>query len=447
MAAGVVPFFTCGRSKDVIELSTPILNEANYSANDKIRVGAIGMGIQGFQNCRSATNISGVELVAVCDLYDGHLKRAQEVFGEQLMTTRDYQEILAREDIDAVIISTPDHWHDYITIDALKKGKHVYIEKPMVHHLDEGAAMIQAQQESGKILQVGSQRVSSIIYQKAKEIYESGDLGQLILAEIWYDRQSALGAWQYSIPPDASKDTIDWDRYLGDAPKVEFDPVRFFRWRNYQAYGTGIPGDLFVHLFSGLHLIVSSAGPNRIYATGGLRYWKDGRDVPDIILGTFDYPDTPKHPAFNVQMRVNFVDGGGGGSTVRLVGSEGVLEIGFSGLKLMRSKMPEAPGYGGWDTFGTFTEEMQTQFVTEYEQKYPESPSIIEPQVLEFTTPEGYSEHQAHHQTFFDAVRHDKPVVEDAKFGLRAAGPALATNVSYFEKRIVDWDPTNMQLV
>ena len=183
----------------------------------------------------------------------------------------------------------------------------------MVHKLEEGAEVIATQKKTGKVMQIGSQRVSSIVTEKTREIYESGVIGELVLVETWNDRQGGNGAWQYSIPTDANARTVDWDKFIGDAPKVAYDPVRFFRWRNYQDYGTGIAGDLFVHLFSGLHTVISSKGPNRIYATGGLRYWKDGRDVPDIITGLYDYPATDKHPAFTLQMRVNFVDGGGGG--------------------------------------------------------------------------------------------------------------------------------------
>src|SRR5690606_28954230 len=160
-----------------------------------------------------------------------------------------------------------DHWHDRISIDAMNEGKHVYCEKPMVHKLEEGEAVIATQKKTGKVFQVGSQFVSSIITDKARELMASKVIGDLVLVETWNDRQSGLGAWQYSIPRDASKATVDWDNFIGDAPKVPFDPVRFFRWRNYQDYGTGIAGDLFVHLFSRLHAVTQSNGPNRSFAT------------------------------------------------------------------------------------------------------------------------------------------------------------------------------------
>ncbi len=418
-----------------------------FNANENIQIVVIGMGIQGFANAQNAVNVPGVKLIGACDLYQGRLDHTREVYGNDIFTTKSYQEVLDRDDVDAVFIATTDHWHDKISIAAMEKGKAVYCEKPMVHHLEEGQAVIDTQKKTGAVFQVGSQRVSSIVYEKAKELFDAGELGQLVLAEIWYDRHSALGAWQYSIPPDASKATIDWKTFLGDAPEVPFDPVRFFRWRNYQAYGTGVAGDLFVHLFSGLHLITSSLGPTRIYGTGGLRFWKDGRDVPDVVLGSYDYPETTAHPAFNVQMRVNFVDGSGGGSQIRLVGSDGVLVIGGNSVKLQKSKLPEAPGYGGWDSYNTFTEATQQAFEKQYMERYGHvQPQTREPEELEYTVPNGYNEHYEHISNFFEAVKNGKPVIEDASFGLRAAGPALATNKSYFENRIINWDPEKMKV-
>lgn len=417
-----------------------------YSPNDTIRFATIGMGIMGFNNTNTALQIEGTELVAVCDLYSGRLKRAKEVYGKKLETTVDYRELLDRRDIDAVIIATSDHWHDHITIAALEAGKHVYCEKPMVHHIEEGRAVIEAEKKSGKVLQIGSQRVSSINTLKAKEVYEAGDIGQLVMVETWNDRQSANGAWQYSIPRDASEKTVRWEAFIGDAPKRDFDPVHFFRWRNYQAYGTGVAGDLFVHLFSGLHTVTSSLGPERIYATGGLRYWKDGRDAPDVVLGLFDYPDTPQHSAFNLQMRVNFIDGGGGGSKMRLVGTEGVLDVGWNGFTVKRSKMASAPSYGGWDSYDTFSEKEQKAYKKWYSEEYKE---VIKASSSEksYSAPEGYDSDNAHHQNFFDAVRENGKVVEDGSFGLRACAPSLAANVSVLEKKVIHWDPKKMEVI
>jgi predicted dehydrogenase len=399
------------------------------------------MGIMGFSNTETSLQVPGVKLVGACDLYTGRLDRTRERFGKDIFTTKNYKELLDRKDVDAVIIATSDHWHDRISIEALNKGKHVYCEKPMVHKLEEGAAVIEAQKKTGKVFQVGSQRVSSMVTLKTKEIFESGAIGDLVLVETWNDRQGGNGAWQYSIPTDAKAGTVDWENFLGDAPKIAYDPVRFFRWRNYQDYGTGIAGDLFVHLFSGLHTVISSKGPNRIYSTGGLRYWKDGRDVPDIMCGLYDYPSTDKHGAFTLQMRVNFVDGGGGGEMLRLVGTDGVITMGWGAVKVERNKTSRNPGYGGWDSFDTFTEAQQKEYEKWYKANMAaEKKEMLQPET-EFRAPENYSANYDHHMNFYNGIREKTPIAEDAWFSMRAAGPALATNKSYFDKKIINWDP------
>ena len=406
-----------------------------YAPNDQVNIAVIGMGIMGFNNLRTSLQVPGVRLVGACDLYSGRLERTRELFGKEVFTTRNYREILDRNDIDAVIVATGDHWHDRISIDALNKGKHVYCEKPMVHQLDEGAAVIAAQKKTGKVFQVGSQGVSSIVTEKAREVVASGAIGGLVLVETWNDRQGGSGAWQYSIPRDASPRTVDWENFLGDAPKVPFDPVRFFRWRNYRDYGTGIAGDLFVHLFSRLHAVTESKGPHRIFATGGLRYWKDGRDVPDIICGLYDYAASDgKHADFTLQMRVNFVDGSGGGGQLRLVGTDGAITLGGNSLKVERRKTPKYPGYGGWDSFDTFSAAQQAEYEKWYIANHPkEKPEVLQPET-EYKAPEDYNTDLHHHTNFYNGIRENTPIVEDALFGMRAAGPALAYNKSVFEK-------------
>jgi predicted dehydrogenase len=416
------------------------------SPNDRVQYAAIGLGIMGCINCKSATALPGVELRAACDLYDGRLKHAQEAFGAGLRITRDYREILQDRTIDAVIVSTPDHWHSRIAIEALRAGKAVYLEKPMVHRIDEGISLLQAYKASGKVCQVGSQRVSSKVYKKAQEIYAAGDIGQLVVAEAYWDRQSSLGAWQYSIPRDASPQTIDWERFQGGAPHLPFDPVRFFHWRNYRAYGTGIAGDLFVHLFSGLHVITRSLGPTRIFASGGLRYWKDGRDVPDVLMGIYDYPQTKEHPAFNLQLRVNFIDGGGGSDAIVLVGTEGKLVLNDRGVRVVRHAMGSAPGFGGWDSYGTFDAKNQADFKAWYEQYYQGKTAEPSQSESKFEAEPEYSDHKEHHANFLRAVRGEGPNVEDPTFGLRAAAPALASNMSHFEQRPIQWDPVGLRL-
>ncbi len=411
--------------------------------NERIQFATIGLGIQGQSDTRSALRVPGVKLTAVADIYDGRRALAKELWGDQIFTTRDYREVLARRDVDAVIIATPDHWHSQITMDAMKAGKDVYVEKPIVQHLEEGALVIDCAHETRRILQVGSQRVSSIVYAKARDLFRAGAIGEVNLVEAWINRNSPTGAWQYSIPPDASPETIDWDRFLGRAPKRPFEPVRLFRWRNYQDYGTGIPGDLFVHLFTGIHFVLDSLGPTRAMVTGGLRYWKDGRDVPDVMMALFDYPKTPAHPAFTLSLKVNFCEGAGDNQAFRFVGPDGVLTLNGGAVTLGKRQRPKEPG----QTSDTFPKAMQQAFLKEYRAKYPDVPELRPGTEEVYAAPPNYSEQVEHFRTFFTAMRARKPVVEDAVFGFRAAGPALLANLSYFEGKPVGWDPEKMKRV
>jgi predicted dehydrogenase len=390
----------------------------------------------GTQDTLTALTVQGSKLVAVCDLYDGRLKEAKTKWGADIFTTRSYKELLNRKDIDAVIIATSDHWHQQISVDAMKAGKHVYCEKPMVHAVSEGPAVVAAQKETGKVFQVGSQGVSSLGNEKAKQLLKEGAIGALNYAEGFWARHSPTGAWQYPIPPDASPSNVDWDTYVSNTTKRPFDPMRFFRWRNYTDYGTGMAGDLFVHLFSSLHFITDSFGPNKIYSSGGLRYWKDGREVPDVLLGTFDYPQSQAHPAFNLSLRCNFVDGTSGTTYLKLVGSDGAMDVTWDSVTLKRNKTIESD-----DPF--YIEQMKRAGTPVSSRK-----RMLPPEEYTFAAEKGYlGGPYDHFANFFNAIRTNGKVVEDAVFGYRAAAPALLCNDSYAKDSAMLWNPEKMQII
>ena len=421
--------------------------ERKISSNDKVRLGVIGYGVQGHFDLNTALKVPGVELAGICDLYTGRLDNAKEKFGNDLYTTRNYKELLDKKDIDAVILATTDCWHARITLDALAKGKHVYCEKPMVYKIAEGYDVMKASKKSGKVLQVGSQRVSSIGYAKAKELLAAGEIGKLNMINAVYDRQSSIGAWEYTIPKDANAMTVDWEKFIEVTGKMAFDAKKFFWWRAFKEVGTGVAGDLFIHLLSGSHFITGSKGPETIFSTGQFSYWKDGRNMPDVMAGVMQYPDSNEHAAYQLTLQVNFISGTGGQEVIRLVGSEGVLEVNGNNITVKHSLMPEAPGFGGYDSLFTFSKSMQAEMQKDYEAKWTaDQRKRKTKEDIVFKVPPGYDDHLDHFTNFFDSIRTGKPVTEDAEFGFRAAAPALSCNESFFTKKIVNWDPVTMKL-
>ena len=425
-------------------------SKIKVSANDKIRIGLIGSGIIGHFDTKTALQIPGVELVAVCDLYKGRLEGAKETWGNQIFTTQDYRELLARKDVDAVLICTPDHWHQKISIDAMRAGKHVYCEKPMIQKIEQGWGVINAQKETGKVFQVGSQMASSVGILEAKRVLATGAIGELTMVESFCDRSDARGAWNYSIPTDASAETIDFDTFLGAAPKVPFEAKRFFRWRNYGAYGTGAAGDLIVHLLTGIHTVTGAVGPEKITSIADLKLWKDGRDSFDIINAVMNYKTTEKHNAFHVVTRVNLTDGEGKGPFgIKLIGTEGVIESFGNDLVVKTLKRRAVPGYGGYDSFDSFSNKQKEEFKKWYQSEYgneTEGGYDIGKET-KFEAPANYDDRLDHMIVFFNAIRTGSKIYEDASFGLRAAAPAIACNLSAQQNKPILWDPIGMKVV
>jgi len=444
-AAGIAPStFGAGTG------SLPAAEPASVPPNDRIQFATIGTGIIGFVDTDTANSLPGAELVAAADCYDSRLTHVNEVYGDDVFTTQDYREVLTRSDVDAVLICTPDHWHAPIARDAMEAGKDVYCEKPMAHSLEEGASMVEAQEETGRVVQVGSQYASSIVVDKVRQLFEEGAIGALNMIEARYNRNSSLGAWQYSIPPNVSPDEVAWDRFLGDAPDRDFDPTRFFRWRNYWDYGTGLAGDLFVHLLTMAHHVTSSAGPTQISSTGGLRFWEDGREVPDVQTALFEYPDTDAHPSFTLSLQSNLADGSGGGQFLRFVGSDGAIRLEGNTVRLtqFRRSSPSVDQLvNGYNSVRTFSEAVQEEFRESYSVEQPAASVEDMSTQSEFEAPDGYDMRRDHFMNFFAAMRGEEEAVEDATFGHRAAAPALLCNRSYRNGQRHQWDPQAMELV
>jgi predicted dehydrogenase len=419
-------------AKTILLDAQPLLAaQAPVAASDRIRFGMIGIGMQGNWLLASAIELPGVECVRACDLYDGRHTLAREITAKpDLPTTRRYQEVLEDKSIDCVIAAVPDHWHKQVVVDAVSAGKDIYCEKPMSHSPAEGVDMVEAQKRTGRIVQIGSQRVSSLICKKAKEIVAQGSLGDLMLVEGWLGRNDPTGAWEYPPPFDLTPQNLDWDTWQGTVPKRPFDPKIFARWRCWKEYGTGVAGDLLVHLISGMMFVLDwNEPPKRAMSMGGILRWKDGRNMPDVHASLFQYGEIP------VYMRLNL--GTDMPETYRFQGSKGILEMTEFGLSYTpQTGKDTGPSY--YD--GSFPHAMRAAYEKQW--RAENTPKLGEepmPETVLFKGPD-YDDVKPHLQNFFDSVRSRKPVVEDAVFGHHAALACHMANESYFRQQAVQWD-------
>jgi len=264
-------------------------------ANDKINIGVIGCGGRGMDVARTFSEVgtadNSCQIVAVCDVYEKRKRLAAERYKAKGYT--DYRELLQQQDIDAVYIATPDHWHAKNAIDAMDHGKDVYLEKPMVHTNEEARQLVATVKETKRVLQVGSQTTSADIWAKAKKAIADGAIGQMLMSQGSYHRNSTEGEWNWPIEPNAGPDGkgddhIDWDLWLGSqyklAPKRAFDADRFFRFRKYWDYSLGIASDLFYHVIAPLNICWDEPQfPVKVMATGGIYVFKEKREVPDTF--------------------------------------------------------------------------------------------------------------------------------------------------------------------
>jgi predicted dehydrogenase len=407
--------------------------QTNRRGAAPVRFGIIGVGMQGSGLLTESIKFPEVECVAACDLYDGRHVLAREIVRPDLPVTRRYQELLENRSIDCIIAAVPDHWHRQIVIDAVSAGKDIYCEKPMSHTPADGVVMLDAARRSGRIVQIGSQRVSSNICAKARELLAQGMIGELTMVEAQLGRNDPTGAWQYPPPPDLSPRTLDWDTWLGRAPKRPFDPLVFARWRCWREYGTGVAGDLLVHLISGMMFMLNlNQPPTQAMAVGAIRRWKDGRNMPDVHTVVYDYAGLP------VSMRLNL--GTAVPELYRFHGAKGILEVtGTSVTLLPQSGIDQGPSYYA----NSFPRAMREAYFAQWHRENDPKPGTQQPldQGIVFRG-RNYDDIKPHLWNFFEAVRSRNPVVEDALFGHNAALACHMANESYFRKAAVSWDDT-----
>jgi predicted dehydrogenase len=405
--------------------------QQKIAPSDRIRFGIIGIGMQGSGLLSGAISLPGAECVAAADLYDGRHTLAKEITGNpSLFTTRKYQELLDRKDIDCIIAAVPDHWHRQIVVDTCNAGKDIYCEKPMSHSVADGFQMVDAAKKNNRIVQIGSQRVSSNLCKKAREMYAGGAIGEVEHVELSLGRNDPTGAWQYPPPPDLSPKTLDWDTWLNDAPKIPFSPERFARWRCWKEYGTGVAGDLMVHLVSGmLYTLAWNEVPRSATSLGGIVRWKDGRNMPDLHLVLFDYHGIPVFVRLGLGTETNEI--------ARFMGPKGIIDTGeFTMSFSPQPGVDLAPSYYA----GGFPQQMREEYEAKWYAEH--APKLGQEPIYDQINYRGHDwdDMRPHIWNFFQAVKSREPVTEDAVFGNNAAVACHMANESFFRGKTVNWD-------
>jgi predicted dehydrogenase len=411
--------------------------DAAVAPGDRLTVGFIGCGARAHEHLDDVTSMSGVEVVAVADAYTGRAERARARTGGRAAIVGDYREILANPGIDAVFVVTPDHWHKTMVVEALAAGKDVYVEKPMSYSIEDGLAMVAAARKSDRIVQVGSQGVSGADLIKARELVKAGKIGEVVMVRAAYNRNSAGGAWLYPIPPDASPSTVNWDQFIGPAPKRPFDLERFFRWRCYWDYSGGVATDLFVHLVTWMNFVTDAKMPKGIMATGENYRFKKTHEVPDTVNALMLYPEN-----FTANLVCTLDNARGSQSGLEVLGTDGSLLLRNGGGVTLR---PESKHEDNRWVVRSWPEALERAYYADPKIQAVESPDTWAAQ----TTPgeehwgiEGRDDTYMHIANFFECVRTRKQPYEDVVFGHRAAACAHMVNRSIREKRMIEWDFT-----
>ncbi len=402
-------------------------------ANERVNVGWIGCGGRGRFVVRHLLQLPDVRITAVCDVYERNTQRAKELAGSPCQTYGDFRHLLDRQDIDAVVVATPDHWHAIPTVLACRAQKDVYVEKPLGHNVCEGQAMVDAARRNHRVVQTGTQQRSAEHFQRVRQIIQSGALGDVRYVRIWNYRNmvpNGIGRVENSSPPSG----LDWDFFLGPAPLRPYNANRHQRFRYFWDYAGGVPTDWGTHRFDVLHLIMGKDAPSTISAAGGRLTLDDDGEVPDVLQVTYEYP------GFVLSYEASMLSAFGCGPRT-------------AGMKYYHANGPDdrPNGMAFYGTNGTL---MVDRLGFEI---FPELNSRRKATALDrgsgehfrMKREEGFTPDSTalHVKNFIDCVRSRARPVADVEHGHRATTVAHLANIAYRTGRKLRWDRSDERFI
>ncbi len=455
------------------------------SPGNKLRIGFIGFGSRGSSIARSAgfahpafiENLQkdaqsnpddkryqtfmeqedlNIEFTGVCDVFNTHankgsialanLSRQTQAIPEKsgIKQYSDFHELIQSPDIDAVIIATPDHWHAEMIIEAAKAGKHVYCEKCMTNQLSEAYEVRKAVVENGIVFQLGHQNRQSASYIKASNLLANNVLGPINLIETSTNRNSPDGAWVYEIPPEAIAENIDWERFIKPGSLTPFSAEKFFRWRCFWEFGSGLAGDMLTHEYDCINQVLQLGIPEKVTASGGIYYWKDGREVPDVLNVLMEYPARDLALMYSASLSSAHQ------RPRQIMGQDAVMELGGEILVKAEANSKQYKSLLESGKITTETPFIQWQpglqnidAITSPTQKYFASRGLI------YTMHEGKMADTTflHVREWLEAIRKGGETSCNIQQGFQEAITAHMAGISYRENRIVKWDAENECIV
>lgn len=389
---------------------------AIQGANERLRIGVIGCGGMANHHMDALLKMKqsdNIDITAVCDIYQKRLDAAAAKTGGKPYPK--YPDLLKQKDVDYVLIATPEHWHHRMILDALDAGKHVYVEKPMTHTIEQSKEVVARVKKSGLKLQVGVQGMSDESYEVANKYIKQGELGKIVMAQIDYSRNYKGDFWAYPLDADAKPGVnLDWDAWLGPAPKRPWDPKRYFQWRRYWDYSGGIATDLFIHRVTRILKAVGLTFPDYVAATGGKWQFVDSvAEIPDTFNILSDYPGGPTVVLISSMGNDTPID-----HVIR--GHKATLEFTRTGFVITPQEVSSA------DTVNP-SEAKKPETIT-YQKKGAEDVTL-------------------HHRNLQAAIRQGEALKCDAELGYHGVVVTMMGVLSFRNRKYMKWDAAGQKAV